>query len=449
MSETFPRQFAITRRFTLGAPRDFTITKDGSRVVFLRSQGGRDPITCLWVMDVQSGVETLLVDPSKLDDAGTAEDIPAAERARRERARESASGIVSFAVGGTDDTMVSFVVGGRPCYVDITTGDITRHSSGEAFDARIDPSGIRTAFVRGSALWVWNHDGGQSAPLIGEETDNVSWGSAEFVAGEEMGRTRGYWWAPDGRSMLVARVDVSPVQTWYLGDPTNPAVEPLRLRYPAAGTANAMVDLAIVGLDGSRLDIDWRRNQWEYLANVSWSKDDGLHLVVQSRDQRHWALIGVDAKSGTTEIVHEIVDETWVELVDGSPSWWGESLVTVAEHDGTRQLFVGHSAVSGPQMWVRRVVGNYLGGIVFTASVEPTEVQVVPMDARRCGTAHVRTRSARCRRRWRRHPDEVRDAAKLRPIFVDQFGPQHTSDQRSERTSGLRARGRVDVVGTQ
>jgi dipeptidyl-peptidase-4 len=26
----------------------------------------------------------------------------------------------------------------------------------------------------------------------------VTFGLAEFIAAEEMGRTRGYWWSPDG-----------------------------------------------------------------------------------------------------------------------------------------------------------------------------------------------------------------------------------------------------------
>ena len=34
---------------------------------------------------------------------------------------------------------------------------------------------------------------------------------------------RGYWWAPDGASLLVARVDENPVQRWHIADPANPA----------------------------------------------------------------------------------------------------------------------------------------------------------------------------------------------------------------------------------
>lgn len=40
MSTSLPRQYARTRRFTLGTPHDFTIAPDGERVAFLRSRSG-------------------------------------------------------------------------------------------------------------------------------------------------------------------------------------------------------------------------------------------------------------------------------------------------------------------------------------------------------------------------------------------------------------------------
>ena len=53
--DTFPRQYARTQRFTLGEPRNLEVSADGQRVVFLRSAGGSDPVTSLWVLDVATG----------------------------------------------------------------------------------------------------------------------------------------------------------------------------------------------------------------------------------------------------------------------------------------------------------------------------------------------------------------------------------------------------------
>ena len=67
MTDSFPRRQARTRRFTLGAPRGITISPDGDRIVFLRSRGGTDPVTCLWTLDAgRAATERLVADPREL-----------------------------------------------------------------------------------------------------------------------------------------------------------------------------------------------------------------------------------------------------------------------------------------------------------------------------------------------------------------------------------------------
>ena len=86
MTESFPRQQARTRQFSLGVPRSFQISPDGSRLAFLRSRDGGDPVTCLWVLDVRTGHERLVADPATLGDAAVG--ITKQEKARRERVRD-------------------------------------------------------------------------------------------------------------------------------------------------------------------------------------------------------------------------------------------------------------------------------------------------------------------------------------------------------------------------
>src|ERR1700754_1411926 len=94
MTETFPRQEARTRRFTLGVPRAFRVSPDGARVTYLRTQGGSDPVPCLCALAVPPGTERLAAAPRTLGGPGSGADaeadLPPEERARRERVRESA-----------------------------------------------------------------------------------------------------------------------------------------------------------------------------------------------------------------------------------------------------------------------------------------------------------------------------------------------------------------------
>ena len=116
MTESFPRQEARTRRFSLGVPRAFRVSPDGTRVVYLRTKGGADPVTCLWVLDVAIGRARLAADPRTLSSdhggGGQEEDLPPEERARRERVREQAGGIVAYATD-RDVTVAAFALSGR------------------------------------------------------------------------------------------------------------------------------------------------------------------------------------------------------------------------------------------------------------------------------------------------------------------------------------------------
>ena len=101
VTESFPLLQARTRRFTLGAPTDFTISPDGERVAFLQSTSATDPVKRLMIAQVADPiVATAAADPGEL--LTSSEEVSPAEKARRERLRESGAGIVSYS---TDEAL--------------------------------------------------------------------------------------------------------------------------------------------------------------------------------------------------------------------------------------------------------------------------------------------------------------------------------------------------------
>ena len=211
MTDSYPRRSARTRRFTLGVPRDITIAPDGSRVVFLRTRTGSDPVTCLWELDVATGDERLVVDPRTIasgSDQHLAEGhLPAEERARRERAREQADGIVAYA---PDDglTSVAFALSGALWVTGLASGTARRLETPPGInDPRLSPDGRHVAYVAAGALHVQELASGADRTLAEPDGKDVTWGLPEFIAAEELDRMRGYWWSPDGRTILVQRTD--------------------------------------------------------------------------------------------------------------------------------------------------------------------------------------------------------------------------------------------------
>ena len=369
-ADTFPRQHARTQRFTLGAPRDITVSADGERVVFLRSSSGTDPVNALWVFDVADGTERLVGDPRALLSEGSNDVLPPLERARRERAREGAGGITSYATDAAGK-VASFALGGRMFVADLLTG-LSRplDVAGPVFDPRPDPTARRIAYASGRLLCIGELDGTWRVLAGGEptEADTVSWGSADFIAAEEMHRFQGYWWSPDGDTIAACRVDTSPVDEWVIADPANPDRPAKTVRYPSAGTNNATVSLHLLGLNGSRTDVDWDHELFPYIASVEWTRA-GLIMCVQARDQRGTMTLKVDKITGQTEVLAHDDDDAWVELVPGVPRLLPDgTLVSAADRDGARRLMVNDQPVTPDDLQVRAVLEADAESILFQAN---------------------------------------------------------------------------------
>jgi dipeptidyl-peptidase 4 len=384
MTESFPRQQARTRGFRLGVPRAFRVSPNGERITFLRSRAGDDPVTCLWEANAVTGAERLIADPRALG-AGE-ESLPPEERARRERVRETAAGIVAYATDKAAAIAV-FALSGQVYTVALDdAGQPPRlvPAKTPALDPRPDPTGTRVAYVHDDALHVINLTTGDDGVVASE--DGVTFGLAEFVAAEEMGRSRGYWWSPDGSQLLIARVDESPVRRWHIADPANPDKAPAEVGYPAAGTPNADVSLLLATLakgaaeaaPAALAEVEWDRAAFPYLASVAWG--DSPLMVVQSRDQKVMRLI--DAATG--EVLREDADPHWTDVIDGVPAQLpnGDVVWTAISGD-TRGLVIAPAAglqeaqpVTPPGLQVRSVLGTDGDDVLFAGATEPTEIGV-------------------------------------------------------------------------
>ncbi|MFJ5039257.1 S9 family peptidase [Streptomyces parvulus] len=366
--DSFPKRHARTQRFTLGAPRSFTVAPDGSRVAFLRSGAGTDRANSLWVLDVDEGAERVAADPRALL-GGAEEALSPEERARRERSREGGAGIVGYATDSAVE-LASFALSGRLFTAELRAGTARELSTpGPVIDPRPAPDGRHVAYVARGGLRVVGAEGDGDRALAEADGDGVTWGLAEFVAAEEMGRVRGFWWGPDSDRLLVARVDDTPVQRWWISDPAHPERDPQHVPYPAAGTANADVRLFVLGLDGGRTEVLWDRARYPYLARVHWSGSGAPLLLVQARDQRSQLFLAVDTVSGTTRMVHADEDPIWLELFPGVPCWSPSGqLVRIADEGGARVLAVGERLLTGGQLHLRAVLDVGADDVLVSAS---------------------------------------------------------------------------------
>lgn len=339
----FPRKKARTLRFSCGAPRSARVIADGSRALFLRSDGSEDTVTSLWMSVIDengNASEMLLADPRTLLADADAEDVPAEERARRERAREGGSGIVGYSTDASGNR-VTFTINGQLFLTDIAVG-VTRAIAIEedelkpVLNPRISPDGQHVMYTTGTYLvnvdladtafdTAFGDDDceiGDAISVVASIPQDGEWkiGLAEFAAGEEMDRYDGFWWSPDSKYVLFETYDESPEPIWHLSDPANPANPARSNRYPQALTANANVRLTLLelGFDSDNCcygaianEVQWDHATYEYLAAVSWTSGHEPIILVQDRLQQHDQVLAIhvgepiatmrDAENGFTD----------------------------------------------------------------------------------------------------------------------------------------------------
>ncbi|WP_140445304.1 MULTISPECIES: prolyl oligopeptidase family serine peptidase [unclassified Bifidobacterium] len=452
--EKFPRAKARTLRFTSGAPRSAQALGDGSMALFLRSDGPEDLATSLWLSWFDANgdhYETKLADPRELlGDKADDEDVPAEEKARRERAREGGTGIVGYSVDADGDRVV-FTINGRLFLTEIgdpedcdNDGDLevrTRELAGAWLDEdpdlytpvlnpRISPDGWHVLYTTGEHLmlvdigdWPGDEDdddddddadvdiepfddritaiyGVSVEDEDGEPAENT-WriGLAEFVAGEEMDRYDGFWWAPDSRHVLFESFDTADEPIWHIADPADPERPAAPRRYPRALTRNADVYLTVLALDfdederyagiTGNADVDWDRDTYEYVAAVSWTKGhDPLVLVQnrrQTRDQVLEVAVNEDDPLGSTRVLEEHANDQWIDLVSGTPALTPDGRLVSALNDmeaDTNRLTVDGRAFTPAGWQVRHVLDVTDDDVLAVVQRTPELAPDVPVEWR-------------------------------------------------------------------
>lgn len=355
-----------------------SLSPDGQLVAFLRSREDNVDVQDLWAAPTGEGEPYKLIDARALvPDAG---ELSEAEKARRERMRISARGVVEYSW----DQQGRYIL--APLEGDIflanrADGKVRRltETPADEIDAKVSPKGSYVSYVRDQNLVVYDLASGKETPITDDGAGPITWATAEFIAQEEMDRDTGYWWSPDERYIAMTRVDESPVDIVPRFEITGGGATMVEQRYPRAGRPNAVVELYVRDLQGGgRVKVDLGSNTDIYLARVNWSGDGKtLYVQRQSRDQKTLDLLSVDPTTGASRVILSQKAQAWVDLNDDFRVLSDGRFIWSNEDSGWRHLYLYDRngrrlrAITRGDYPVKHLdgVNEQTGDVYFTASM--------------------------------------------------------------------------------
>ncbi|RZJ01438.1 MAG: S9 family peptidase [Brevundimonas sp.] len=385
--------------------KSVSLSPDGELVAFLRSREDDVDVLDLWAAPIGAGEPFKLIDARALvPDAG---ELSEAEKARRERMRISARGVVEYSWDEQGRYILAPLEG--DIFLASREGGTVRRlteTPADEIDAKVSPKGNYVSFVRDQDLVVVNLASGGETPITDDGEGLITWATAEFIAQEEMDRDTGYWWSPDERYIALQRTDESPVDIVPRLDITGGGATVVEQRYPRSGRPNAVVELYVRDIvGGGRVKVDLGDNTDIYLARVNWSAD-GKTLYVQreSRDQKTLDLLSVDPATGASRVISTQRSNAWVSLNNDFKALDDGNFIWSSEETGWKHLYLYNRegrrlrAITRGEYPVKSLngVNQATGEVFFTASMRdgkelPIEQQMFRASLRRTVTPEAVT----------------------------------------------------------
>lgn len=328
-------------------PVQAQLSPGGRYVTFLKPSVDDSEVLDLWAKPLSGGdgKEVLLVATRDLL-GGKEQKLSEAEKMALERKRISKRGITGYDWCGVDDSALLFPLSGDLYVARLTDkGPVTTRLTTDDDVPEQNPAcnkdGSVVAYVKGGNVVVHDIKSNKAKAVTKGASDVVSFGLAEFIADEELDRHEGFWWSPDKATLLVLKVDESPVGIKTRAQIFADKTEMVSQRYPAAGEKNAIVTAFVVDTKtGKSLPVALPKTE-EYIVRGGFFDDGRPMLQTQNRAQTTLTLwsVAVDKKKhlGNASPVVVDVDDAWVETHDDLHEL-KSGLLWSSEGSGRRQL---------------------------------------------------------------------------------------------------------------
>lgn len=313
---------------------------DNKLITYLQNRADDKKRYDLWAYDLATKKHARLVNS---DDLLEGEEVLSdEEKARRERMRINATGIITYQWDHAGEALL-FPLGGNLFHHTLASKKSKQLTKTEAFelDAKFSPDGEKIAFAREQNLIVLDLASGKETTLTTDGKGSTKNATAEFVAQEEMSRHTGYWWSPDSESIAYLQFDESSVTEVQRNEIYADGIKIVNQRYPYTGEKNVTLKLGIVALSDQKTTwLDLGKETDIYLPRVQWGiSSEILTYQWQSRDQQQLELRAFNRKTGKTKVLVKEESQTWINLHDDLHFLEDGSFLWASERSGFKHVY--------------------------------------------------------------------------------------------------------------
>lgn len=195
-----------------------------------------------------------------------------------------------------------------------------RPARGRQYASAMSPKGDLKAYTKDRNMYISDKDGGNVVAITsdGNADNQIKYGIATWVYGEELRQNTAMWWSPDGSKIAFYRFDEKASKKYYVLLNQVQIQDSLEIEaYPKVGAVNLPVDLMMYDLKTKKLiKLDTRDGKpfedgpiGTYLYDISWTKDSKeLLFHSTNRKQDVMEFKAANPKTGKTRVV---VREEW------------------------------------------------------------------------------------------------------------------------------------------
>lgn len=204
-----------------------------------------------------------------------------------------------------------------------------RPERGRQYADAISPDSTLKAFTKDRNMYLSRADGTNVVAITtdGNEDNQLKYGIATWVYGEELGQNTAMWWSPDSKKVAFYRFDEKDAKKYYVLYHQTKIQDSVEIEaYPKVGAKNLPVDLMVYDLETKKsITLDTRDGKpfddgaiGTYLYDIGWSPD-GKELLFHSTNRKQ-DIMEFKAANPATGKTRVVVREEWLpSFTENSP----------------------------------------------------------------------------------------------------------------------------------